>query len=132
MPKYVEATTGLSVDAATATYAGGRIKPGFHEIAADGERLHFHIGMRDAASSGVFLTDKPDDHSWSRNVRDVALAARNGGAPAIELARLTDAAERDFAATQARLSEQRRNAWKGAAFDDGAATRDAIRAARYR
>lgn len=66
---YVESTTGLKVDAATAT-ENGTVRPGYRQVLQNGERVHFDIMMRDGSSSGpVFLTDEP------ASITDAELAA---------------------------------------------------------
>jgi len=200
MPQYL--TPSGQQCTADAAIIGGKLRPGYREVLANGERLQFDINLRDGrpSSGEVFLRDAPalppksideavhraieaeaaaagvkpsawlsqnagppltkliekaasdfvaaagatgissafsmdaaggslSDPSFGRALRDAACAAQYGGSAAVELARLSEIAERGFADTQARLSEQRRNGWRNPG--DDRAVRDAARAARY-
>ncbi len=56
MSKFVQSSTGQYVDSSIATYSGGRIKPGFHEMLDDGERISFDICLIDAARNPKHTT----------------------------------------------------------------------------
>lgn len=124
MPRYLD-TSGRTVDAAVATYPNGLCKPGFSEVVADGEHVRFGLMQRDSAIGGsVFLTDtNTTDEDVARAKYEHAQAMRSqrvrdawrtpaGGSPPPAPQRTADA-EADFSNVQARLSEERRNAWKG-------------------
>jgi hypothetical protein len=163
MPAYLT-PQGISCTADQAL-AGGKLRPGYHEILADGESVGFAHAFSDSKSRGsVFLTDtsvsgevdrahaahdakfdfmgdrapkfdretaeflarKGHSQEQTRAIRDAAHAAQTDPSAVLTLARLSDHAEGDYKAQQARLSDQRRNAWK-----DGAAVRDAARRSQY-
>ena len=103
MPTFVEANTGLQVDATIATF-NGRVRPGFREVLANGERVDFNISMMDtnAVAGRMFLTDS-DSNAWSKAVRDAIRDSRyfaadnrmaivHGEAPAVRGAPVTDTA----------------------------------------
>lgn len=75
MPQFLD-TNGRTVSADMALI-GGKLRPGFREIIANGEAVHFQIPMRDAKpGNGVFLTDGAPAKSRIANGRAVIDAIR--------------------------------------------------------
>lgn len=133
-------------------YSAGRLRPGYTDIAEDGERFSFDLAFRDAAParSSVFLTDTPKTEAQA--LAD-SIANLNAWRGAIGRAKISDSEARSLAlghqiaaehaaktaannrTVDQMLADQEAsyqatkpalNAWR-----NGAAFRDAARLSRY-
>lgn len=71
MPSYIRAATGETVSPSIATFSDGSLRPGFTSVIGDGERLHFHIGFRDAmpGAQPAFSNDSALDRQAVEDAR---------------------------------------------------------------
>lgn len=127
MPTFVEVSTGLAVDEATATF-GGKIRPGFTEILGPGDYVSFDVSLCDSRSPRRWaspLTVNDSRHA-SVNATNAAAVARirdarfDGSMPTMRATDDTDDGTADGSTGRAPAAGR------------GSDLRDALRAARYR
>lgn len=133
-------------------YSAGRLRPGYTDIAEDGEYVAFDLAFRDAAPprSGVFLTDTPKPeaqaladsianlNAWRRatgrsqigdaEARSLALGRQIASEHAAKTAANNRTVDQMLADQEAayQATKPALNAWR-----NGAAFRDAARLSRY-
>ncbi len=111
MPHYYQASSRAKVDAATATFSDGRVKPGFYEVMADGEYARFGLSMRDEAPAGLNMFDTAATFTDAERRTIIAIAQSDFNLSNAYLGdrapQFTDAMAQAALATEAQARQQR-------------------------